>query len=1082
MKNISISVKRLFIALLLVVSMLFAGNVAVFSSINTASAYKYQETSSVSVKNGDFNSYTQGANNMPYSLESRNWALSSSSSVTAGVIEISDERFKSYNYFGLLPAEAASNPKTSDRITNADNFILMFRSAKSGTPNSGDTAGVGSATSDTFTFTQGKYFRLSVQVRTRNGALASIYMTGDNGLKIENISTNDVWKTYSFYVATDDYNNLESTLKLCFGGSNYTSAIGAVFFDHVQIDEISSYDYFETINNLSNTPRSDIAYMDNTRNVVASNFQNGNFENGQIGWNVAPLSGSGVGSAEILSKDLINLRLKTFDGAQNSSTAKNYSADTFVYGNTNSLFFLNTTKTTTTVSSDNSATLMQHKFYVLSFLYKTGDISGAGLKVTLTPENQSDKVKEISVSSLVSGSGQNAYNGFEIKKIYLKGSVEDDQSFSISFSLPDTSGWAIVDDVKLTLVTQKEYADNAKDSEKLDFSANITDTNNILNGNFWFTDNQDINESYPLTPQNWTYSAGSNNAKSGIIRINPTYFEMDRQQNNYGTITNPGINTAALFGGTNSTNHNESVLMIRNKTMQDATYTSGSVTISSNRYESASTVKISVGVKTVGNTRAFVKLVDKNGKIIAILDDILSPEWTTYSIYVKNGLSELSANLVLGVEGNGNDNHAFFDFVKYESSNTDDISKIENRKTFYYLNLFENDFTSHSQKKNSSDTFGYYGFDVLDNTQGSSNYYGVKLTGEREGATDKSALYINNFVEDRQLLITNYTYSLSTDSYYEISVWVKTNFSNATFNREKFGGHFELVTVDESGNIINTDVENKNKFSNIVVTQDGVWQKYSIYILCESSQKVKVVLGLGTESSPTQGEIYFDDLVVRDITKEEYAKNTPELNTIVSKTISLPAETDGDEDEDTASTSNENINIWALVSSILLVVALVFALAGYAIRQIPKKKVKKVTKKSNYVIEIKKVKEQDIAEELKLKRQTDLANLKKELSDVKGEYDGLRDKYEKDTADKDEVESRGIYKEYAFSANTLLSRIDYLNSAIAYLNDPYNIRQTLNREVAKRNRQSKIEYERKMQEEYQKINNKEEVKNNTKKK
>jgi hypothetical protein len=51
--------------------MLFAGNVAIFQILTLQVHTNKQETSTFLLKNGDFNSYNQGANNMPYSLDGR---------------------------------------------------------------------------------------------------------------------------------------------------------------------------------------------------------------------------------------------------------------------------------------------------------------------------------------------------------------------------------------------------------------------------------------------------------------------------------------------------------------------------------------------------------------------------------------------------------------------------------------------------------------------------------------------------------------------------------------------------------------------------------------------------------------------------------------------------------------------------------------------------------------------------------------------------------------------------------------------------------------------------------------------------
>lgn len=1076
MKNLVISTKKIFITLLLIVSFLFLGNIAVFSSLFQAKAYVYQEeSSSVSVENGDFTSYSPGNTGVPYSLTD-SWTISKSTSVTAGVIDTSTSNFSTNNSFGL-----SENPETDETITEADNYILMFRSTNSGSA---------SAVSDKFAFSASKYFRLDIHVKTVDDAKASIYLSADSTQNFVNVSTGNVWKTYSFYVATDSLNELDSTLTLCYGASKTTNTTGAVLYDCIEVYEVSNEDFY------SASESAQTKIFDESREST-SPFTNSNFENGLTSWEVSALTGSG--QASVTAREIAQINA-TLNSLYNDNGSKNY-ADTFVFGNTKNLFLLNNDVQTTTISSttSNLATAKQHSFYALTFLLKTGEISGtgSGVTVTLTPELYDASADEnlyepLVIEGLTSGSGLSEYNGYELKTIYIKGSVETDQKYYISFSLPNCSGFAIIDDISLAPLTQKEYADNAGDNDSLDFSSNKTDTATIPNGYFYFADNETLNETYPLKPLDWTYSAGENNAKSGIIRINPTYFTSDSA--NYGYPANPGVdidfykeNYGYIDFPTGTNNLNESVLMIRNTTSSDAQYESESFTISANSASSAETTKISVGVKTYGSAKAFIKLLDEDGNVVAILDNITSTTWDTHTLYVKNGLTDLKVTLVLGVNGDDGDNYSFFDYVQYESASTDELSKMTS-STSFYLNLLEDSFYSHSTER-YEDVYTNTNFSTYKATDGSNNYYGVKTTNVRADANDQNVLFVNNVTDGHQTLISNYAYSLTAKKYYEISVWVKTDFSGTSLNGDIFGGYFEVVTLNDDGEVIVPDEDdeaNTNIFSNIVVssTDNNGWVKYSMYILCETTQEIKILIGMGTEENLTQGKIYFDDLTVTDIEETVYAEKVASPTTIVSATIELSG--DDEETEDTISTNEQgSVNVWAFASSIILAVALLFAIGGYALRQIPKRKVKKVSKKNNYVLSIKKVKQKDIQEELKIKREKDLVKLNDELSNVKNEYQTLRDKYDQDTKGKDEVETRSLFKTYAISANILLAKIEYLNSAIAYLKDPFNIRQTEKREISKRNKQNKLEYVRQLQEEYEKINENEKtgnVKNNVKKK
>jgi hypothetical protein len=90
----------------------------------------------------------------------------------------------------------------------------------------------------------------------------------------------------------------------------------------------------KTVYNLSNTPRSDMAYMDNTRSIVASNFKIQILKTVKRGLECAPTFWKRLleqrGSCQ---RTLLIWRLKNFDGAARThSNAKNIARDTFVYG------------------------------------------------------------------------------------------------------------------------------------------------------------------------------------------------------------------------------------------------------------------------------------------------------------------------------------------------------------------------------------------------------------------------------------------------------------------------------------------------------------------------------------------------------------------------------------------------------------------------------------------------------------------------------------------------------------------------------------------------------------------------------
>ena len=76
------------------------------------------------------------------------------------------------------------------------------------------------------------------------------------------------------------------------------------------------------------------------------------------------------------------------------------------------------------------------------------------------------------------------------------------------------------------------------------------------------------------------------------------------------------------------------------------------------------------------------------------------------------------------------------------------------------------------------------------------------------------------------------------------------------------------------------------------------------------------------------------------------------------------------------------------------------------------------------------------------------AMLLKEFNNLQKEYDELKAEYDKKLSEDDDVD-KNLYKEYTKKANKLTERIDYLNSAVVYLQDEENIKAEERREINK---------------------------------
>ncbi len=1069
MKTFTLTKKILFV-LIFAVCTFFTNSFALITNLyakETVTHYFSKNTNNIT--NGDFaTSSSSDINGQPNKLSS-GWKTETgadSNSVNSGVINVDTTTFASTknNKYGLL-----ENPGYDENINSSDKNILMIQAKSEATKFA--------YVSDEIELEASKYYLLSIRCKTgiKSGdgsilydATASIYTSLSSKENFYSIHTSGAWKTYNFFIATDTFNASKFNIELRLGNKTTVDSEGAVFFDYVQLYEISNSDYF--------TASEDNQRIINLNNDFVPAFNNSNFEDLDESWVLDVNNDNSKSIAGIKSTNSIHQYIKTnFDETINTNVA-----NTFVHENENSLFIANTKETKTKVNSaeTNKLNIKQHGFYKLSMLVKTGNLSNGGLDITLTDNDEITTTQ----TSITSSSGSNeSYNGFKLIDFYIRGNAKKDVDVSLSFALgsdKDISGWAIIDNITLEKINESEYNKKSSTNE-LDLSKNVKNTETIINGSFDFVANETSNISYPALPKNWKASENSNGL-SGVIRVRKEYFDVDCLTYGLTNKDNPGPNTAHPLLKENEEideliNVNttyENVLMVRNNTNKDVFFTSDSFTLDSSSSSEASVYKIEVAVKTLKNAKAFIRIIDKNGNTIAVKDNITASEWTNYTVFIKNGISSQEVNLELGTHGNNENNYSFFDYVQHTSDvdlTTSDILSTSN--SIYCDLLVDSFYNSSSNKVNDLYTNTTYSIYNQDTNNQSAIYNGILDTSlsnikTRQEANDKNILVITNNVSTHQLLTSNYTYKLKANAYYEFSVWIKTDFSDIE-NLTKSGAIFEVVSVNQDNEITRNE---KTRIDSIVTnTEDNNgWVKYSIYVLSEKEQTVKVLLGLGNnaENYSTEGKVYFDDVKVSDITKTEYASQKASDTTLITKVVTADKQANN---ENSNTSNNEEvpseINIWALLSSIILVIALGFAIAGYLIRRIPKKKVAKV-KETEYVKSPISVDENEIKRELKLNREKKLEEINKKLAELIESRDKLQAKYEEESGKESNLTKKEkLYSTHIKEINKINKEIDYLNSAISYSKEPENIKAEEIREIKKRKKQVVEEFNKLKQEE-----------------
>lgn len=223
---------------------------------------------------------------------------------------------------------------------------------------------------------------------------------------------------------------------------------------------------------------------------------------------------------------------------------------------------------------------------------------------------------------------------------------------------------------------------------------------------------------------------------------------------------------------------------------------------------------------------------------------------------------------------------------------------------------------------------------------------------ELETKSGNQALVINN-TRENQYTYTSSTMTLKEESYYKISVYVRTlKLAGATNDDEHIGANVELYLGSAN--------ESDNPFIFKTIDTEGEWTQYTFYVQTldddVTSVTIKLSLGNAVEDEDdddiiyglTRGYAFFDDVAVEKIDDVAF-EDAEEGNTVLVRTVSNETSGKSDEDEDdddTTTSSGFNTEyLWWMVPTIVLAVLIIVVLVVYLVRKVKKPVAKKVEKK-----------------------------------------------------------------------------------------------------------------------------------------
>lgn len=941
------NLKRNTICLLLALAMLFSSIVGLLCNITNTSVLAQTQ---VEITNQDFDKdKVTGAIRTPSSWKT----LNSSELITGGIISLDSTIFDTNRIdkykLSYTPSVYASRN---------DDQVLMI--------NSQDALVYTGYRSPEFTLEKGSYYRLTFKAYTENTdrkTTASANLLGNNILQssVINIITEGAWSEFTFLIATDNISDVTANLELWLGTKNGVKSYGSVFFDEIRLYKISSASFENLSDNLKKSKNTKIVNL--TSELASSQFENSSFENNTLtNWEALTKNDSSLGNANNYSG------LITFNNGDYEALYK-ISQDISSLGDNTKALLINNNEASSIGYKSSSITIKQHYTYKISLLVNANIESGSA-SATLVANGKSYSL-EISSTSTSSWTEYAFYvqgHSFKDTDAYLELWLGESET---------SKGYVLFDDIRVYTISTSEYETGISGSNAKEVDLAPQSSLSVSNGMFNLIVNDSRNPSYPFTPQDWTQNGGSDTTTlSGII--NTKDVSMIPQ------IFNPS-----------SSYENNNILMIGNLGKIAQTYTTSStISLSSSSY-----YKLTFKVQTQSldaNAKAGVRIYTDDFTIKEILNiSTQDQEWTTYTIYIHTSTSSLDAKIELSLgKYNSGVGYAFFDDITLISTTEAKYNSTSGANT-YKVDIANDDFTNVSTKKDGIYTSNTFKEESANNsvTSGVINIdefetFFVGETNPNLPTNIKGNLLMIKASDDVSYsLLSNQKYSLSSGSYYKISVWVKTvGLSQSDDNKVLVKGS-TTEYYPMGATITLTDI-NKT-FSGI--NTNGEWTEYIYYINSTDSADIQVKLGLGSDNAKTNGSVYFTNLTIQEIESNDYYTNVAPLENDATITNIMAVGSTEIEETPTESTTSDAVNFdWLLVPTLISALALVIAIIGVGIRKFAKKHPRPVRiKASEYNRENSLEKEYEHLQAIK-KQQEKMEKLQVELDEIKAQLNASK--------------------------------------------------------------------------------------------
>lgn len=784
------------------------------------------------------------------------------------------------------------------------------------------------------------------------------------------------WTEYTIYVSTTTESSINLVLAL---GNETTKSSGNVYFDNVTVTKIQLLDFYKNA-----TSSSTVAVYDN-REILNQNDTNS--RNFNVIQDFETANTWTVSNAPLDNTDLILVEEETATGYKQTFPQNNTSG-------INKILKVNNHDSSEVKIETDKFALERNTYYRISF-WALSSQSTATLTVELfanKASGTSSSVKD-TTKPYVSGRTDDTshVDNFWVNYIfYVKAPAE--KASEGYFNITMASGSTVYFDyLVMERVTKEEYTDSK--NNKLDLSTTIKDSL-VTNGNFFDYDSVDVdNYSNPLPPSNWSntttadiyeyYSTATDEKYSKAYLEKDLTFTEDKtkitldgkefvkaedadiynykdddtivekiilvknQMFSYNVNKSAYINTsydlsidtniiAGIITGSSTSN----ILSISTLVSESTAYKSAIIDMES----TGSVYILTIDVKTDITANVNLKLVDSKENVYASLSNIntfnrttLQEEWKTYKFYVYTGLETVELQLVL--EFNKNVGTAQFKNINGLSTSTTSIvtdkSKLSHEELLdngiAIVNLQQETFIEHSNKINSDTnlydtnlykkveidgkTNGKYG--ILDTNNPHSDYSSITA---KDSEDSPYVLVIKNDAGESTKLEATRTFTLSSNKYMKITVVARVDgLADGKF------ATIDFTSLDKSFEISSSE-----------------FTEYILYVDNSDSDDSKTIT-YTLSLLDTAGLLIVDSISIESPQDLSDAKSSyPDGDTDTVKFVVVNEDiTDDEEDDEKEPLEIEEEDntleiFFAVLSSLLLVVAIVFAIVYTRVKTLRK--------------------------------------------------------------------------------------------------------------------------------------------------